>query len=127
MLIGYSRVIRARVTTFMGFQILIIHNTLFEKTLLSGYIGYATPLASRISVSILQEGKVIVHSNSFQIFYIVLSAAYCLSYPMMVQFSYSAEYVREYIEGAKPIFSVGEYWDSCNYNGDYLDYNQGIQ
>lgn len=37
---------------------------------------------------------------------------------------YSAKYVKEYIEGAKPIFSVGEYWDSCNYKGTYLDYNQ---
>ncbi|PPD88961.1 hypothetical protein GOBAR_DD14097 [Gossypium barbadense] len=39
---------------------------------------------------------------------------------------YSAKYVKEYIEGAKPIFSVGEYWDSCNYNGHGLDYNQAI-
>nr|GEY43729.1 probable alpha-amylase 2 [Tanacetum cinerariifolium] len=39
---------------------------------------------------------------------------------------YSAKYVKEYIEGAKPIFSVGEYWDTCNYKGTYLDYNQGI-
>ncbi|GKD48762.1 probable alpha-amylase 2 [Tanacetum coccineum] len=38
---------------------------------------------------------------------------------------YSAKYVKEYIEGAKPIFSVGEYWDTCNYKGTYLDYNQG--
>ncbi|KAG6644687.1 hypothetical protein CIPAW_08G070100 [Carya illinoinensis] len=37
---------------------------------------------------------------------------------------YSAKYVKEYIEGAKPIFSVGEYWDSCNYNDHGLDYNQ---
>ncbi|KVI05159.1 Alpha amylase [Cynara cardunculus var. scolymus] len=37
---------------------------------------------------------------------------------------YSAKYVKEYIEGAKPIFSVGEYWDSCSYNGSYLQYNQ---
>ena len=43
----------------------------------------------------------------------------------MFCFSYSAKYVKEYIEGAKPIFSVGEYWDSCNYNGYGLDYNQG--
>ncbi|PRQ20331.1 putative glycosidase [Rosa chinensis] len=40
--------------------------------------------------------------------------------------SYAAKYVKEYIEGAKPIFSVGKYWDSCNYNGHGLDYNQGI-
>ncbi|KAJ0087302.1 hypothetical protein Patl1_09456 [Pistacia atlantica] len=37
---------------------------------------------------------------------------------------YSAKYVKEYIEGAKPMFCVGEYWDSCNYNGQGLDYNQ---
>ncbi|KAK8647088.1 hypothetical protein V6N13_120845 [Hibiscus sabdariffa] len=37
---------------------------------------------------------------------------------------YSAKYVKEYIEEAKPIFSVGECWDSCNYNGYGLDYNQ---
>lgn len=37
---------------------------------------------------------------------------------------YSAKYVKEYIEGAKPLFSVGEYWDSCKYNGHVLDYNQ---
>ncbi|CAL5384584.1 unnamed protein product [Camellia sinensis] len=37
---------------------------------------------------------------------------------------YSAKYVKEYIEGAKPVFSVGEYWDSCNYNGQILDCNQ---
>ncbi|KAJ6956777.1 alpha-amylase 2 [Populus alba x Populus x berolinensis] len=39
--------------------------------------------------------------------------------------TYSPKYVKEYIEGAKPIFSVGEYWDSCNYNGHFLEYNQG--
>ncbi|KAG6648356.1 probable alpha-amylase 2 isoform X1 [Carya illinoinensis] len=37
---------------------------------------------------------------------------------------YSAKYVKEYIEGAKPMFAVGESWDSCNYNGHGLDYNQ---
>lgn len=37
---------------------------------------------------------------------------------------YSAKYVKEYIEGAKPLFSVGEFWSSCNYNGQQLDYNQ---
>ncbi|CAI9116997.1 OLC1v1018307C4 [Oldenlandia corymbosa var. corymbosa] len=37
---------------------------------------------------------------------------------------YAPKYVKEYIEGARPIFSVGEYWDSCKYNGSYLDYNQ---
>ncbi|KAG6435299.1 hypothetical protein SASPL_100169 [Salvia splendens] len=40
---------------------------------------------------------------------------------------YSPQYVKEYIEGAKPIFSVGEHWDSCNYKGTYLEYNQGIR
>lgn len=24
------------------------------------------------------------------------------------------------------MFCVGEYWDSCNYNGQGLDYNQGM-
>ncbi|XP_009106267.1 probable alpha-amylase 2 [Brassica rapa] len=37
---------------------------------------------------------------------------------------YSAQYVKEYIGAAKPLFSVGECWDSCNYNGHGLDYNQ---
>ncbi|XP_047325748.1 probable alpha-amylase 2 [Impatiens glandulifera] len=37
---------------------------------------------------------------------------------------YSAGYVKEYIESARPIFSVGEYWDSCNYNHQQLHYNQ---
>lgn len=39
---------------------------------------------------------------------------------------FSPKYVKEYIEGAKPVFSVGEYWDTCNYMGSSLDYNQGI-
>lgn len=42
------------------------------------------------------------------------------------QCSYSANYVKEYIGAAKPLFSVGECWDSCNYNGHGLDYNQGF-
>ncbi|AES70761.2 serine transhydroxymethyltransferase [Medicago truncatula] len=37
---------------------------------------------------------------------------------------YSPKYVKEYIEGAKPLLSVGEYLDVCNYNGSTLDYNQ---
>ncbi|KAL9264190.1 putative alpha-amylase 2 [Drosera capensis] len=37
---------------------------------------------------------------------------------------YSPKYVKEYIEAAKPLFSVGEYWDSCSYDGSYLAYNQ---
>ncbi|RAL52413.1 hypothetical protein DM860_007270 [Cuscuta australis] len=37
---------------------------------------------------------------------------------------YSPKFIKEYIEGAKPIFSVGEYWDTCNYSGTDLDYNQ---
>uniref|UniRef100_A0A7N0U341 Alpha-amylase n=1 Tax=Kalanchoe fedtschenkoi TaxID=63787 RepID=A0A7N0U341_KALFE len=37
---------------------------------------------------------------------------------------YAAKYVKEYIEEARPVFSVGEYWDSCNYNGSYLEHNQ---
>ncbi|KAL6511911.1 putative alpha-amylase 2 [Orobanche gracilis] len=37
---------------------------------------------------------------------------------------YSPKYVKEYIDGAKPVFAVGEFWDSCNYKGGYLEYNQ---
>ncbi|URD97910.1 Alpha-amylase C-terminal beta-sheet domain [Musa troglodytarum] len=39
---------------------------------------------------------------------------------------YDPKFVKEYVEESKPVFSVGEYWDSCNYAGpDYrLDYNQ---
>ncbi|XP_058098409.1 probable alpha-amylase 2 isoform X2 [Magnolia sinica] len=38
---------------------------------------------------------------------------------------YAAKFVKEYVEEAKPIFSVGEYWDTCNYTaGPRLDYNQ---
>jgi alpha-amylase len=35
--------------------------------------------------------------------------------------------VKEYIEESKPLFAVGEYWDSCEYSPpDYrLNYNQG--
>ncbi|XP_011628934.1 probable alpha-amylase 2 isoform X1 [Amborella trichopoda] len=36
---------------------------------------------------------------------------------------YAAKYVKEYVEKAQPLFSVGEYWDSCNYCPQ-LDYNQ---
>ncbi|KAG1355375.1 Alpha-amylase [Cocos nucifera] len=39
---------------------------------------------------------------------------------------YAPKFVKEYVEESKPIFSVGEYWDTCNYcPPDYrLDYNQ---
>lgn len=39
---------------------------------------------------------------------------------------YAAKFVKEYIEESKPVFAVGEYWDSCTYSSpDYrLDYNQ---
>lgn len=41
-------------------------------------------------------------------------------------FSYAAKFVKEYVERSKPIFSIGEYWDTCNYTPSYrLDYNQG--
>lgn len=40
--------------------------------------------------------------------------------------SYSPKYVKDYIEGAQPLLSVGEYLDVCNYNGSTLDYNQGM-
>uniref|UniRef100_A0A0C9RI29 Alpha-amylase n=1 Tax=Wollemia nobilis TaxID=56998 RepID=A0A0C9RI29_9CONI len=38
---------------------------------------------------------------------------------------FAAKFVKEYIEASNPMFSVGEYWDSCNYTPSYnLDYNQ---
>ncbi|XP_021737128.1 probable alpha-amylase 2 [Chenopodium quinoa] len=37
---------------------------------------------------------------------------------------YAAKYVKEYIEGAKPVFCVGEYWDSCDYHNGHLAYDQ---
>ncbi|XP_068646017.1 probable alpha-amylase 2 isoform X2 [Aristolochia californica] len=37
---------------------------------------------------------------------------------------YAAKFVKEYVEQSKPVFSVGEYWDSCNYTTNRLDYNQ---
>lgn len=39
---------------------------------------------------------------------------------------YAPKFVKEYVEESKPIFSVGEYWDACNYSSpNYrLDYNQ---
>ncbi|EES10714.1 hypothetical protein BDA96_06G070700 [Sorghum bicolor] len=39
---------------------------------------------------------------------------------------YAAKFVKEYIEESKPLFAVGEYWDSCEYSPpDYrLNYNQ---
>ncbi|KAJ8538228.1 hypothetical protein K7X08_014768 [Anisodus acutangulus] len=30
----------------------------------------------------------------------------------------------DFAKEAKPMFSVGEYRDTCNYKGSYLDYNQ---
>ncbi|MCL7044068.1 hypothetical protein MKW94_015778 [Papaver nudicaule] len=37
---------------------------------------------------------------------------------------YAPKYAKEYILESKPIFAVGEYWDSCNYKGCNLEYNQ---
>ncbi|KAI3875817.1 hypothetical protein MKX03_023740 [Papaver bracteatum] len=37
---------------------------------------------------------------------------------------YAPNFAKEYIQEAKPLFSVGEYWDSCSYNGCGLEYNQ---
>ncbi|XP_009411975.2 probable alpha-amylase 2 [Musa acuminata AAA Group] len=39
---------------------------------------------------------------------------------------YDPKFVKEYVEESKPVFSVGEYWDSCNYSApdSRLDYNQ---
>ncbi|XP_038979915.1 probable alpha-amylase 2 [Phoenix dactylifera] len=39
---------------------------------------------------------------------------------------YAPKFVKEYVEESKPMFFVGEYWDTCNYSPDYcFDYNQG--
>lgn len=38
---------------------------------------------------------------------------------------YSAKFVKEYVEASEPEFAVGEFWDSCSYDGVALDYNQG--
>ena len=37
---------------------------------------------------------------------------------------FSGEAVREYLEAASSQFTVGEYWDSLNYNGGVPDFNQ---
>ncbi|XP_020094166.1 probable alpha-amylase 2 isoform X2 [Ananas comosus] len=38
---------------------------------------------------------------------------------------YAPKFVREYVEESKPIFAVGEYWDSCSYSPENrLEYNQ---
>ncbi|KAL2645486.1 hypothetical protein R1flu_013073 [Riccia fluitans] len=37
---------------------------------------------------------------------------------------YSPSFVKEYIEASDPVFSVGEFWDTCNYHLTYLDYDQ---
>lgn len=39
---------------------------------------------------------------------------------------YKPDFVKGYIQAASPDFSVGEYWDACNYvdDGTQLDYNQ---
>jgi alpha-amylase len=44
------------------------------------------------------------------------------------KFSFAAKFVREYVEALDPMFSVGEYWVSCNYDpsSNHLDYNQGM-
>ena len=41
--------------------------------------------------------------------------------------SYEAQYVKEYIAAAQPVWAVGEYWDACAYTGEAfrLDNNQG--
>lgn len=85
-------------------------------------------LAFKIFVLILQEGKHFsapVNHILFLVSHLMITDQY-LCYLIMLKFSYSAKYVKEYIEGARPIFSVGEYWDPCNYNNNGLDYNQGI-
>lgn len=51
------------------------------------------------------------------------------SFALLDKVSYAAKYVKEYVEESKPVFSVGEYWDTCNYSSaDHrLDYNQGMR
>lgn len=33
--------------------------------------------------------------------------------------------MKEYIEVTKPVFAIGEYWDSLSYEGGNVCYNQG--
>lgn len=63
--------------------------------------------------------------NSKSTIAIVLLIQFYQSFCLIFEYSYSAKYVKEYIEGAKPVLSVGEYWDSCKYHGHRLDYDQG--
>lgn len=37
---------------------------------------------------------------------------------------YGGEFTRKYIDATVPLMAFGEYWDSCNYTGGVLDYNQ---
>ena len=37
---------------------------------------------------------------------------------------YDGKFAGEYIDACSPEFSVGEYWDTCQYGGDGLEYNQ---
>lgn len=37
---------------------------------------------------------------------------------------YGGEFTRKYIDASVPLMAFGEYWDSCNYTGGVLDYNQ---
>jgi len=76
--------------------------------------------AFKIFGLILRRGKTYSMDLEYWIFCISFLSCYI---PLIYRFS--AKYVREYIEGAKPLFSVGEYWDTCNYKGSSLDYNQG--
>jgi hypothetical protein len=37
---------------------------------------------------------------------------------------YGGHFVKKYLEAAGPEFSVGEFWDTCTYEGSGLAYNQ---
>jgi alpha-amylase len=37
---------------------------------------------------------------------------------------YGGQFAKTYIEAAAPEFAVGEYWDTCSYGDDGLEYNQ---
>ncbi|KAL8257896.1 hypothetical protein R6Q59_029937 [Mikania micrantha] len=73
------------------------------------------------------RGYCILHTDLSSSFFVHCFIGYLWLFNRLftdVACSYSAKYVKEYVEGAKPIFCVGEYWDSCNYKGTYLEYNQ---
>ena len=99
---------------------LITLNTLLGKILSVGFVGCVIQLGFRTFVLTLLEGK---EGVSIILFVCCVEEFFLICETVR---SYSAQYVKEYIGAAKPLFSVGECWDSCNYNGHGLDYNQGF-